>query len=111
MRGTSLVPRDDVIAARSDDTDGPAVGRGRWLAVDRLRDHQPTTLVGIDQPPSLIHLAGLAAESGERRIVEGPCPLQVIAADNDVWTCVAPEMASWVSPSRAWRRVGGCPPR
>jgi hypothetical protein len=84
MRGTSLVPREDVIAARGDDADGPTVGRGRRIAVDRLRDHQPTALVGIDQPPSLIQLAGLAAKRGERRIVEGPCPLQVVAANHDV---------------------------
>jgi catechol 2,3-dioxygenase-like lactoylglutathione lyase family enzyme len=34
---------------------GPTVGRGCRLAIDRLRDHQPPALVGVDQPASGIH--------------------------------------------------------
>ena len=38
MSGTDLVPREDMVAVRGGDADGPAVGRGRRLADDRLQD-------------------------------------------------------------------------
>ena len=84
MRDAGLMPGENIVAARCGDTDSPAVGYGCRLAIDGFRDHQPTTLVGVDQPASGVHLAGLAPQRGKGGILEAPGLLQGVAADHDV---------------------------
>jgi len=70
VRNTGVVPRQNMLAAQGGDSDCPAIGNGRRLAVDRFRDHQSSAFVDVNQSASRIHLAGPAAQCSERGVVE-----------------------------------------
>src|SRR5829696_8388889 len=83
-RRPGLVPGLDLFRPVHGKPDRAAIGAAGRLPVDRLRHHEGGALVQVGQAALGVDPAGLAADGGKQRVVEGLRPLDVVAADHDV---------------------------
>src|SRR5579872_5734360 len=84
VRDPGLVPGVDLLGIAHREADRAAIGACCRLAIDRLGNHEPPAVMGVNEPALGVLGTGLTAHRGKHGVVEFPRSGDVVASDHDM---------------------------